>query len=198
MFYPELKNTDIYLLDLLLRHEFRAGAKALDAGCGRGRNLPAMILAGLDVYAIDPVPERIERARERVLSMFSGYDIQKLECRKIEDLAEEPVYDLVVCNAVLHFADNARQFEEWTGKLASVLNTGGLLFLRLVTSHTFSAVEGPCHRMMPIPDGSERFVADKEKLIRLLTEKLRLRMTGPFKTVNVDDVRTMSTLLLQR
>jgi tellurite methyltransferase len=198
MIYPELKHTDIYLLDLLMKRNFRNGAKVLDAGCGSGRNIPVLIKSGLDVYAIDPDKLRLKQTVDLVSGLFPDYPVQKFACKKIEDLESRPNYDLVVCSAVLHFAADELQFTHWMTKLSEILLSEGLLFIRLVTSHTLCNMPGPFHCKMDLPDGTNRFVADKRILVDLTKNQLNLHFEFPLKTVNVDYKRTMTTLILSK
>lgn len=53
------------LARLVLRAEFPAGGRVLDAGCGPGLVAEAMLEAGLDVVGVDLSPEMVARARSR-------------------------------------------------------------------------------------------------------------------------------------
>ena len=46
-------NTDIYLLDQIMKARYLKGDKVLDAGCGTGRNMFWFINNGITIYGID-------------------------------------------------------------------------------------------------------------------------------------------------
>lgn len=46
-------NTDIYLLDQIMKGRYTPGERILDAGCGNGRNLVWFLKNDFDVYAVD-------------------------------------------------------------------------------------------------------------------------------------------------
>ena len=48
----QIINTDIYLIDQILKGRYNGGGKLLDAGCGRGRNISWFALQpNFDIYA---------------------------------------------------------------------------------------------------------------------------------------------------
>ena len=46
-------NTDIYLLDQIMKGRYGTGEKILDAGCGNGRNLIWFLKNDFEMYAVD-------------------------------------------------------------------------------------------------------------------------------------------------
>ena len=194
--YTHARTADIYLLDLLFKELVPARAEVLDAGCGDGRNLPVLAGAGMEVFAMDADPEKVNRARDRMRNCFPGFDVQRIRPGYIESGISR-TYDLVVCCAVLHFSKDACQFELMFRALASGCRPGGILFLRMVTSHTLCKIAGPFHRKMLLGDGTTRFVAGKEQIEELIDSE-HFSYVEPFKTVNVNDMRTMTTLVLRK
>ena len=51
-----LGETDIYLIDQIMKGRYKAGDVLLDAGCGKGRNLHWFLRNGFEIYAIDANP----------------------------------------------------------------------------------------------------------------------------------------------
>lgn len=81
-------------------------ARALDIGCGPGREVVSLRSAGFEVDAIDPYPEMLHRTREALLA--AGFDAGDglLERATLEEFAGSltPVrYDLVHAGFVLPF-----------------------------------------------------------------------------------------------
>ncbi|RYD73106.1 MAG: class I SAM-dependent methyltransferase, partial [Sphingobacteriales bacterium] len=48
-----LNETDIYLIDQILKNRFHPEMKILDAGCGDGRNLNYFLYNNYNVYGVD-------------------------------------------------------------------------------------------------------------------------------------------------
>lgn len=187
---------DIQLVDLILRGRVPAGARVLDAGCGQGRNLPYFLKTGRRVAGLDPDPRRLERAR--ALAAAAGQDDPSAFRAESLDETSFPAasFDLVICNAVLHFARDERQFRAMTDAIARLLVPGGLAFCRLASDLGIAGLLRPAPdrdgRWRRLPDGSDRFVVDLDFLLAE-TERLGATLDGALKTVNVQNRRCMST-----
>jgi ubiquinone/menaquinone biosynthesis C-methylase UbiE len=106
--------------------------------------------------------------------------------------------DVVISNAVLHFARDDQHFDAMVHEMWRVLKRGGVLFCRLASSI------GMAERMQPLgnsrflmPDGSERYLVDEARLMNLST-RLGARQLDPLKTTIVQDQRCMTTWVLGR
>ena len=69
----QLQNTDIYLIDLILKGKLDNVKTVLDVGCGSGRNLVYFLQNSFDVFAVDPDEKRLIKAQK--LAKKLGYDI---------------------------------------------------------------------------------------------------------------------------
>ncbi|MCX4681544.1 class I SAM-dependent methyltransferase [Streptomyces sp. NBC_01433] len=102
---------------------------ALDAGCGAGRNLPALAAAGYRVLAIDRHPGMLEAARRH-----TGPRTVCVEA----DVTSLPLGDrrasLVVCHGVLHNLHHRDALATALRELYRVLLPGGTLSLNLFTA----------------------------------------------------------------
>jgi hypothetical protein len=82
--------------------------------------------------------------------------------------------------------------------MTRILQPGGSLFIRMATD---IGMERLVHHISDgvylIPDGTQRFLLTRTLLAASL-QKNNLSLAEPLKTVNVDDVRCMSTLMLQK
>jgi SAM-dependent methyltransferase len=79
--------------------EIRVG-RALDIGCGTGREVCAMAAAGFDVLAVDRLPEALERGRNLATRYLGPEEATRIEWRELtirssEDLPEGP-FELIV------------------------------------------------------------------------------------------------------
>lgn len=194
-----LGNIDLYLLDQILKGAFNPAMKVLDAGCGEGRNLTYFLQNGYDVYGVDANPGAIRMLQFVATSLRPSIDKAHFKVGTVEDMPfEEAYFDLVVCNAVLHFARNHEHFKAMFSALVRVLKPGGILFVRTASSIGIEdkvvATNDGCY---DLPDGSKRYLIHKAHIEKLPLE-FGLEYIAPFKTVNVEDKRSMSVLVLKK
>ena len=103
---------DIYLFDQIHRGRIRPGMKVLDAGCGRGRNLVYFLKAGYEVFAFDPDPASIEAVRRLAHEVAPHLPADNFRTGRVEENSfPDDFADVVLCSAVLHFAEDDEQFE---------------------------------------------------------------------------------------
>ena len=194
----EFGEIDIYLFDQLLRGRFDHRRRVLDAGCGGGRNLPFFLRHGFDVRAVDADAAAIRSVRQLAAFLHPALPPDQIHCGPLDALPwKDGSTDAVICSAVLHFAADQREFAAMLEEMWRVLAEGGLLFARLATSigleHHLSSTTG----RMRLPDGSERFVVDQSTLLAW-TSRLGGRLADPLKTTNVQDMRCMTTWVVEK
>ena len=190
---------DIYLYDQLLRGRITPGMRVLDAGCGAGRNLVYLLHAGYEVFASDADPEAIARVQALAAARAPQLPRDNFRVEPIETMAWPDAFaDVVISNAVLHFAADDRQFDAMVRRMWDVLTPGGLLFCRLASSIGLEARVRPiAGRRHLLPDGSERYLVD-EPMLMALTERLGGRLLDPLKTTIVQDQRSMTTWVVRK
>jgi tellurite methyltransferase len=194
----EFGEIDIYLFDQLLRGRFDRRRRVLDAGCGAGRNLPFFLRRGFDVAAVDADPVAIDAVRHLAAVLQPSLPPGQLVCGPLDSLPwESGSFDAVVCSAVLHFARDEAHFEAMLLDLWRVLAPRGLLFVRLATSIGLEASVPVSKGRVTLPDGSERFVVDERTLVDW-TAKLRGSLADPIKTTNVQNMRAMTTWVVEK
>lgn len=188
---------DIYVFDQILRGNIEPGCTVLDAGCGYGRNLVHLLREGCKVYALDANPEAVDHVRQLSESLGTGLPAENFQVGAIEEMPfPDAIADVVLCNAVLHFARDDQHFQAMLAELWRVLKPGGLLFCRL-GSHIgmdFQRLRGNIHL---IPDGSQWFLVDEQMLLDL-TKELNAVLVDPLKTTIVQDYRCMTTWVLRK
>jgi tellurite methyltransferase len=190
---------DIYLFDQLLKGRIAPGMRILDAGCGSGRNLVYFLREGYDVYAVDPDVQAVESVRALARIFAPALPASNFSVEALERMSFNDAYaDVVVCNAVLHFARDEAHFEAMLQGAWRALKPGGLLFCRLASSigmeRQIENIEG---RRYKLPDGSERYLVD-EALLASLTERLGAELADPVKTTVVQNQRSMTTWVLRK
>jgi SAM-dependent methyltransferase len=188
---------DIYVFDQILRGNIEPGMTVVDAGCGYGRNLVHLLRSGCPVFALDQDPQAVDHVRRLSESLQTGLPAENFQTGSIENLPfPNAIADVVLCNAVLHFARDDRHFRAMLAELWRVLKPGGMLFCRLGSriGMDFKRLRGNIYL---IPDGSEWFLVDEPMLLSL-TEELNAVQVDPLKTTIVQDYRCMTTWVLRK
>lgn len=194
-------NIDIYLFDQLLRGNIVSGMCVLDAGCGGGRNLVYLLREGYEVFGADASAEAIEYVRSVAAKLAPNLDAENFRVEPIETMSfPDKFADVVISNAVLHFARDDAHFEAMVQGLWRVLRPGGLLFCRLastmgVDSHkAFQPIAG---RRFLMPGGMEWYLVD-EALLMNLTKRFGGELVDPLKTTVVQGARCMTTWVVRK
>jgi tellurite methyltransferase len=192
-------NIDIYLFDQLLKGTYSECRKVLDVGCGGGRNLIYFLQHGYDVYGIDPNPEAIAAVQELSIALTGEDKAGNFKVSFAETMPfADHTFDLAICSAVLHFAQNPEHFEAMLTKMWQVIKPGGYLFARLASNIGIENLVQPLgHSRYLLPDGSERYLVTEQILLDY-TQKLNGYLHEPIKTTNVQNLRCMTTWCLQK
>lgn len=188
-------NTDIYLLDQIMKERYRHGDKILDAGCGGGRNLVWFLKNEMEIYGIDQDQDAINYLK----SLPTHLDNKTFQVAEISNIPfENNFFDHVISSAVLHFAKSISHFKEMMNEMVRVLKPCGSLFIRMTSNigieNNVTPIENGVYQ---IPDGSTRFLLTPSLLEEIVQEN-NLSFIEPLKTVNVDNIRCMSTLVLMK
>jgi tellurite methyltransferase len=190
---------DIYLFDQLLRGRIAPGMRILDAGCGLGRNLVYLLRAGYEVFGADAEAAAIGAVRRLASELAPHLPPENFRVEPIERMSfRDGFADVVISSAVLHFAGNDAQFTAMLQGSWRVLRPGGMFFCRLASSigmeQQVRAVGGGRYEL---PDGSERYLVDEARLVRL-SQELEGELLDPLKTTIVQNQRCMTTWVLRK
>ncbi len=190
---------DIYLFDQIVKGRFRPGQSVLDVGCGGGRNLVYFLQNGYDVYGVDQDAFSIESVRNVASALAPQLPAENFRVAEIENLPfKEASFDVVISNAVLHFAAHQEQFEQMLHSMWRVLKPGGILFARLASD---IGIEGLPQPTTPgryrLPDGSERYLVNLE-MLQGYAQDLNGEPIEPIKTTNVQNLRCMTTWCVRK
>jgi tellurite methyltransferase len=185
---------DIYLFDQLLKGRFRPGMRILDAGCGDGRNLVYLLRSGFEVFAVDASEQAVTRVRQLAAEIAPHLPEDNFRLEKVEGMSfAGERFDVIISSAVLHFASDEQHWRTMVEEMWRVLKPRGIFFARLASSigieEVIKSIGG---RRYHLPDGSERFLVD-EAMIRETTDRLGGNFIEPIKTVNVQNLRAMTT-----
>jgi tellurite methyltransferase len=193
-------NIDIYLFDQLLKGRFNYCRKVLDVGCGSGRNLPYFLQNGYQVYGIDPNSEAVEQVRSLAKTLAPvGNHTENFIVATAEDMPfDDNTFDLAICSAVLHFANDSNHFDAMLRSIWRVLKPGGFLFARLASDIGIENLVIPLeNNRYALPDGSERFLVNEQILLEY-TDVLGGELFEPIKTTNVQNLRCMTTWCVRK
>jgi ubiquinone/menaquinone biosynthesis C-methylase UbiE len=190
-----LGQTDIYLIDQIMKGRYAPSDKILEAGCGNGRNMDWFVKNNFQIYGID----QSEAAILNLRSKYQDLDEKRLQVSMVEKLPfPDNHFDHIISSAVLHFAKSEFHFKEMICEMLRVLKPGGSLFIRMTSD---IGIEDKVIFLgdgnYKIPDGSMRFLLKKD-LLKDLSHTFKISFLEPLKTVNVDDMRCMSTLVLRK
>lgn len=111
-----------------LLDEGRIEGPVLDLGCGAGDNAMEIARRGLRVLGMDPVPEALRRAREKVRqsSLAQPPEFMVGDALQLEESGLE--FETILDSAVFHIFSDADQLAYVRG-VESVLSSGGRLHL---------------------------------------------------------------------
>ena len=188
---------DIYLFDQILKDRFNNEMSVLDAGCGGGRNLVYFLRSGFRVFAVDQDPQAIEQIGFLAGTLSPDLSLNNFRVASVEEMPfPDERFDVVMSNAVLHFAENRLHFDRMLAEMFRVLKPKGLFFARLASSIGIENLINPIgDGRYALPDGSERFLVN-EKMLTSATEKVGGIWLEPLKTTNVQNLRCMTTWVL--
>lgn len=190
-------HTDLSLLDQILKGRFSAVHRLLDAGCGEGRNMGWFLKQDVQVYGIDVQAEAVQYARAWAKTIQTTFEPSQI---MEGDLAKMPFpdhfFDAVLCNAVLHFAQDELHFRTMWAELTRVVRPNGVLFVRLSSLHGIDySPRALGNSRYQLSDGSEWYLPTLGTFDALIKEH-RMQRIEPVKTVVIERTRTMTTLVL--
>lgn len=190
---------DVYLFDQLLRGRIGPGMRVLDAGCGRGRNLVFFLRESYEVLALDPDPAAVAAVRDLARRLAPSLPETNVRCEAVDGSTfPDACADVVISNAVLHFAPDEERFLAMLRGCWRLLAPGGLLFCRLASSIGIERLVRPLGgRRFSLPDGTDRTLVDEAYLLDRTTA-LGGRLLDPLKTTVVQGQRAMTTWVVRK
>lgn len=194
-----INKMDIYLFDQLLKGRILPSMKIFDAGCGWGRNSEYFIRNNYNISGVDLDENALKTLKEKSATWNPIFDTSKYQ---VADLVQIPFpdesFDYIISSAVLHFSKNRQHFIQLFDELVRVMRPEATLWFRMTTKHTIEHLASQVHDdVYNLPDGSTRYLLDRILLAELM-EQHHLIFVDPFKTVNVNDIRTMATVVLKK
>ena len=189
-----LGQTDIYLVDQIMKNRYKPDDVILDAGCGVGRNMYWFLQNGFTINGIDNSEIAIEELKDTYPELTANFKVAAVERTGFANNH----FNHIISSAVLHFANNTAHFKAMFREMVRILKPGGTMFIRMTSDIGIEEkVEPVGDGVYFLPDGSTRFLLTRPLLTDFMQQN-KLSFAEPVKTTNVDDVRCMSTLLLQK
>ena len=194
-----LGQTDIYLVDQVMRGRVAPGMRIFDAGCGGGRNLVYFLREGYDVAGVDGSADAVAAVRRMARELAPRLPPESFRHEPVESHSfPRPCAEVVLSSAVLHFARDHAHFRAMLDATWAALAPGGLFFCRLASTIGMPERFRPLgNGRFALPDGSERFLVDEARLAAL-TAELGGELLDPLKTTVVQNQRSMTTWVLRR
>ena len=192
--FSQIINTDIYLIDQILKGRFNNTKTLLDVGCGTGRNLPYFLHGAFEVFGIDSDEKQINELIHNKQVKRANFKVAQAHNIPFNNVK----FDLIICNAVLHFADNKEHFERMLQSMWNRLEQGGILFMRLASNIGIEPLIEPMgNGKYALPDGSISYLVDQNELLNY-TENMNATLVEKIKTTNVQDMRCMTTWIVKK
>jgi len=190
-------NTDVYLIDQILKGRYQLGQSILDTGFGAGRNLHYFMGKDFDLWGNDPNPEAVDRLKQ--ISEIKAHQFVQEQTEVLSFSSAQ--FHHIICSAVLHFAKNEAAFGQMLAQMARVLKPGGSIFIRMSSVFGLEGkIEQSTNGHWRVNPGSGTFLLTQGLLDDLLA-KNKLKLAEQLKTVLVlDEVypRSMAVLVLEK
>lgn len=192
-------NIDIYLFDQLLKGRFDHCKTVIDVGCGNGRNLVYFLKHGFEVFGIDQDPKAIVEVKNLSRQLAPENSLENFQIARADNIPfNTESFDIVISNAVLHFARDKKHFEEMLRSMWKLLKPEGFFFARLASNIGIEKlIKDTGNGRFVLPDGSERFLVDEKALLNY-TKILNGSLYEYIKTTNVQNLRCMTTWCIQK
>ena len=190
----QIINTDLYLIDQILKGRFDHTQSVLDVGCGTGRNLPYFLHGDFEVFGIDSDEKQINELIHNKRVNRANFKVARADNIPFNNIE----FDLIICNALLHFANDKEHFERMLQSMWNRLEQGGILFMRLASNIGIEPLIEPMgNGKYALPDGTIRYLVDQNELLKY-TENMNATLVEKIKTTNVQDMRCMTTWILKK
>jgi len=181
----ELGNTDLLLIDQILKNRFTKDMHILDAGCGEGRNMTYFIRNGYNIQGIDKNADAIRMARLVARSLNKEFNTENIKSISIENNSfSDNQFDSIMCINVLHFSKDKVSFYNTIQQMLRITKQDGFLFLAMETNIGMGKqIRKSDNGQYELPNGEIRF---------LLTEKIMKKLKRRFNLMEIEEPRILA------
>lgn len=146
-----------------------------------------------DIHGVDMDEERLAVCKELYPEIKDHIVLGKVEELPYTDES----FDHIISSAVLHFAKDHDHFYEMLAEMVRVLKVGGTLWIRMTTDLGVKDQKEMNGGVYYLQDDTYRYLLTKSAYLDVLS-KHNLTPLEPFKSVVVDEVRSMGVIVLQK
>lgn len=129
-----------YAADELDRHP---AGRALDVGCGAGRNAGPLAEQGWNIVGTDLSWPMLTAAADRASHLSGPGQLDLLLAPMDRVPLQDSTFDLVIAHGIWNLARSAAEFRRAVGEAARVAKSGALLFVFTFSRNTFAADVAP-------------------------------------------------------
>jgi SAM-dependent methyltransferase len=124
------------LMSFAARERERGARRAVDIGCGAGRNLVPLAREGWSIIGVDLSRPMIESAAERVVGEGLG-QTARLALAPMHALpVADRSADLIIAHGIWNLAKSGDEFRAAVGEAARIARAGAALFVFTFSRHT--------------------------------------------------------------
>jgi SAM-dependent methyltransferase len=168
--------------------ELRPGARALDIGCGAGRNAVPLAEMGWDVAAIDlswPMLEAATaRARRAHVEARVHPVLAPMECLPIADDS----IDFLVAHGIWNLARSSTEFRRGVAEAARIAKPGAALFVFTFSRHTLppdaTPIDGEAFVFTQFSGNPQCFLTEAQLVDELRAAGFELDVSVPLTEYN--------------
>ena len=186
-----LGKVDIYVIDQILKNRYALDHTILDAGCGEGRNLKWFYANNYKIYGIDADKERLDKAKLLYPKFANNFQQGNLDALPHSNNE----FNHIICNAVLHFAENETHFFKMFSELLRVLKPQGTILIRMASN---IGLDGNAPYLVENKTNREGTLYHTRESINEITNNYNIEIIEPVKTTNVQDKRAITTLVIRK
>jgi tellurite methyltransferase len=187
--------TDIYLIDQIVKGRYKQEDRILDAGCGQGRNMHWFVQNNITIVGTDADATALAAAS----AQFPNVECAHFALAPCDALPfQNDYFDHIICSAVLHFAVSEQHFMKMMEELIRVMRPDGTLFIRMASifgMEQLLTIDANGHSILP--DGTTRFLLT-DYLLHAIMKNFNVELSAPVKTTIVHGQRCMSTVLISK
>ena len=149
------------------------------------------LLIRTEIFGIDADAEFLENAKKAYPEAASNFIVGTVDNLPYDDKS----FDHILCCAVLHFANSETHFTAMFREMVRVLKPNGTLLIRMASN---IGLDGNAPEITYKENGQKGTYYLTRERITSLTKEYNLELIEPVKTTNVQDMRAMTTLVLQK
>jgi SAM-dependent methyltransferase len=113
------------------------GIRALDIGCGAGRNAVPLARLGWDVVGMDSSWPMLAAAAERAREERVADRVHPVLAPMDRIPARDRIFDLIIAHGIWNLARSAGEFRRAVGEAARIARSGAALFVFTFSRNTF-------------------------------------------------------------